>query len=71
MHKLKKVGFVSNLLKWIENYLQDRYQSVMIEGKVSSHLPVTSGLAQCSIIGPLLFVLYINNICEVCRLHHL
>ena len=32
VHKLKTFGFGSNLLQWIENYLQGRYQSVMIEG---------------------------------------
>ena len=38
----------------------------MIEGKVSSPLPVTSGVSQGSIIGLLLFVLYIKDICDVC-----
>ena len=46
--------------------MQARYQSVMIEGKVSSPSHVTSAVPQGSIIGPLLFVLYINDICDVC-----
>ena len=41
VHKIKTFGFGSNLLQWIENYLQGRYQSVMKEGHVSSPLPVT------------------------------
>ena len=38
----------------------------MIEGQVSSPLPLTSGVPQCSNIGQLLFVLWINDICDVC-----
>ena len=66
VHKGKTFGFGSNLLQWIEHYLHGRYQSVMIEGQVSPPLPVTSGVPQGSIIGPLIFVLYLNDICDVC-----
>ena len=53
VHKLKTFGFSSNILQWIENYLQGRYQSFMIEAQVSSPLPVTSGVPQVSIISQL------------------
>ena len=42
------------------------YKFKMIEVKVSSHLLITSGISQCPIIGTFLFVLYINDVCDVC-----
>ena len=61
VHKLKTFGFGRNLLQWIENYLQGRYHSVMIEGQVSSPLPVTLGLPQGSIIVPHTIICFIHK----------
>ena len=53
---------------WIKSYLTSRKQFVNIDGHVSDLLDVTCGILQGSILSPRLFVLYVNDICNVSKL---
>ena len=56
LYKLHKFGFNSTLLNWLNKYLHNRSQSIIIEGNVSLSLPVKSGVPQGSILKPLHFL---------------
>ena len=57
LHKLKNYGMNGNLLMWVEDYLNDRNQKVLINGKSSSQKPVSAGVPQGTVLGPLLFLI--------------
>ena len=67
LRKIQSVGASTRALKWFNSYLINRYQILRIHSPVSDPLPVECGVLQGSILGPLLFSIYKNDLPEVTR----
>ena len=64
LSRLVSIGLSETAIGWIRNYLNNRCQWVHIKGFLSDELIVETGVPQGSILGPLLFTIYMNNVSD-------
>ena len=69
LQKLELFGLDGVALRWVESYLSNRYQAVSVDGCLSPPLPIECGVPRGSILGPLFYILFTNDIPDLVHQH--
>ena len=67
LQKLEGYGIQGEVLEWVRDFLSDRRQRVMLNGESSDWRNVVSGVPQGSVLGPVLFIIYVNDMPDQLR----
>jgi len=65
--KLQSIGLNTGIINWFQSYLSGRLQTINISGASSTAREITCGVPQGSILGPLLFLIYVNDMSAVVK----
>ena len=69
LEKLKLYGFSGSTIEWMSSYLLNRSQAVYVDGFLSNNLSMNSGVPQGSILGPLMYIIFTNELPELLHPH--
>ena len=66
LNKIFSFGLPIQMVNWIKSFLHNRFYKVKINSSLSDSYPVLNGIPQGSVLGPLLFIIYINDLADIC-----